>query len=173
MKFPVRLTTFSLFLLLANCVGTPDDPTVVDAEQALDDEDVGEVSQALCDAFNLDSTSTCRSLNGVSQCNQDIMGYHGEYGWTQWWWPSTTQVYCNLPYDNLRLYWDQPWVKAPANRETIRLRYQGPNACCKQGPYRADYLKAADGTNYLRVQLSSNPGGTCPCNAADYVMVAP
>lgn len=140
-----------------------------------DEVNVGEAGQASCSSVNLDSGSTCRMLDGVSQCGPEITvtGYNGEYGWTQWWWPTHYQLFCHSPNDKWRLYWYQPWVKAPANRPAIRLRYQGPNPCCARESYNARYLKDANGENYLRVQFSSNFGGTCACDAADYVMVAP
>lgn len=148
----------------------------ITAEDVLADEElVGELGQGSCSSVNLDSDSTCRMLDGVSQCGAEITvaGYNGEYGWTQGWWPTHYQLYCHSPNDKWRLYWYQPWVKAPANRSAIRLRYQGPNPCCARESYNASYLKDAEGTNYLRVQFSSNFGGTCACDAADYVMVAP
>jgi hypothetical protein len=146
---------------------------VVDAEQVADEVIVGELGQASCSNVDLDSDSTCRTLNGVSQCGLEIAGYNGEYGWTQWWWPTLYQHYCHSPNNKWRLYWYQPGVKAPANRPAIRLRYQGPNPCCARESYAASYLENALGEHYLRVQFSSDFGGTCACDAADYVMVAP
>jgi hypothetical protein len=142
-------------------------------EVAADEVNVGELGQASCSNVDLDSDSTCRLLNGVSQCGQEIAGYNGEHGWTQWWWPTDYQHYCHSPNNKWRLYWYQPWVKTPANRPSIRLRYQGSNSCCALESYTASYLKDAYGENYLRVQFSSDFGGTCACDAADYVMVAP
>lgn len=146
---------------------------VVDAEQVADEMIVGELGQASCSSVDLDSDSTCRLLNGVSQCGQEIAGYNGEVGWTQWWWPTHYQHHCHSPNNKWRLYWYQPGVKAPANRPAIRLRYQGPNLCCARESYTASYLENAYGENYLRVQFSSDFGGPCACDAADYVMVAP
>jgi hypothetical protein len=144
----------------------------VNAEQ-VDDVNVGALGHGSCSGVDLDSASTCRLLNGVSQCGQEIAGYNGEWGWTQWWWPTLYQHYCHSPNNKDRLYWYQPWVKAPANRQAIRLRYQGLNPCCARPSYTASYLQDANGENYLRVQFSSDFGGTCACDPADYVMVAP
>ncbi|HLT35290.1 MAG TPA: hypothetical protein VK034_03370, partial [Enhygromyxa sp.] len=187
----ILFTLTSLFMIAPlGC----DEPLELDAEAELDDREVelsgespsadaalfeadlaeadqvnvGELGQPSCSTVNLDSDSTCRMLDGVSQCGQQIAGYNGEYGWTQWWWPTHYQHYCHSPNNKWRLYWYQPWVKAPANRPAIRLRYQGPNPCCDRESYTASYLKDASGQNYLRVQFSSDFGGTCACDAADY-----
>src|SRR5690606_22950328 len=148
----ILFTLTSLFMIAPlGC----DEPLELDAEAELDDREVelsgespsadaalfeadlaeadqvnvGELGQPSCSTVNLDSDSTCRMLDGVSQCGQQIAGYNGEYGWTQWWWPTHYQHYCHSPNNKWRLYWYQPWVKAPANRPAIRLRYQGPNPC--------------------------------------------
>ncbi len=149
------------------------DVELLNAEQVADEVNVGALGHEPCENVDLDSESTCRTLNGVSQCGLEIAGYNGEVGWTRWWWPTDYQHYCHSPNDKWRLYFEQPWVRAPANRSAIRLRYVGDNPCCDRESYTASYLTNAFGENYLRVQFSSTFGGGCACEGADYAMVAP
>ena len=161
-----RLAVFTLSSFLVSACAVPDES--LDAS-ALEDETVGEAKQAVCSGDNLDEHATC------NQCTTGITAYANEFGWTRYWFPSQTQLHCEFPIDDYRMYWNNSVVANTANQTTIRLRYQGPGgttSCCAKPSYAADYL-TENGTDYLRVTLSSNPGGFCLCNSTDYVMVAP
>lgn len=154
-------------LSIAGCAVTDVPEPASDSE-----EDVAEVGQALCSNTDLDQGASCRIVDGVNYCDETILGYANEYGWTRGWWPSSIQNHCEPGSNQWRLYWNQPYVRNPAYEGTIRLRYQGPDPDCDQSPYEADYL-TKDGVNYLRVVFLKNPGGLGPCQGSDYVMVAP
>ena len=133
---------------------------------SLDEPDLGAVSQAVCSSTDLDAGATCNT------CGTTVRGYAGAVGYQHFWWPSSVQLYCEFPIDDYRIYWTDATVANPANPGRIELRYLGGNPRCNQAPYAADYL-SRNGSRYLRVTLSSNPGGLGTCNPGDYVMVGP
>jgi len=125
---------------------------------------------AQCSSTDLDAGNTV-VLGGTQ-----VAGYAGQIGWTRFWWPNSTQLYCE-PWpnpDDWRLYFRDSFVADPANRGVIALRYQGPNSACARSSYAADYLKDGAGP-YLRITTSSRAGlfRTIVCDDNDYVMVAP
>lgn len=155
-------------LLLSGCVVSNDSEDTF----AQDDEEVAEVASAVCSSQDLDQGASCQSYNGASQCGTQIAPYADQVGWTRYWWPSSNQLHCEFPIDDWRLYWTNSFVANPANRGTIRLRYVGSDPDCKRPSYSADYL-TKNGQKYLRITLSSNPSWAGPCNASEYVLVAP
>lgn len=116
-----------------------------------------------------------------------VQAYANQVGWTGAAAHVTSKIECEkwlgMDNDDLWIYWDNAFVANPANKNSIRLRYQGTNTACRNriasggaGVYfddgaagSADNVFISGRKPYLRVVL----GYACIYEAHNIVMVWP
>lgn len=160
----------------ANRVETPS------GDGAAPSDGVGSMNVPGCNNTDWDSGVT------VVLNPHNVPAYANQAGWTGAAAHVTSKIECELtPWgsdnDDLWIYWDNAYVANPANKNNIRLRYQGTNTACRNriasggagvyfndgAPGSADNVFIGGRKPYLRVVL----GYACIYEAHNIVMVWP